>query len=117
MTPEDLANQIYELVVQHNCALYEELFESTTSDAAIDPYWKSAVALYKSLNEGEKSTLHKVIRQVTVDAVSTILSMLDGISSLPGSNDLELRSRSDSRQLNGELQNLFLEIDEFRREQ
>jgi hypothetical protein len=113
MTPENFVTQVRSAVVDQNVAIYKELFESTAPDAASDPYWKRALTLYRSLNETDRLVLFEIMRQATVDTVSNIFAILDGVSALEGPReDFALTTTSDRQKINGNLQDLFLEADE-----
>ena len=113
MTPENFVSQVRSAVVQQNAAIYKDLFESTTPEAARDPYWKRALTLHRSLSEADRTVLFEIMRQVTVDTVSNLFAILDGVSALEGPReDFALTSQSDNRKLNGNLQDMFLEAEE-----
>ena len=113
MTSEDFVSHVRSAVVQENPAIYKDLFESTTPETAHDPYWKRALTLYRSLNETDRAVLFEIMRRVTVDTVSNLFAILDGVSSLEGlREEFVLTSRSDNMRLNGNLQDVFLEAEE-----
>lgn len=113
MTPENFVTQVRKAVVDENAAIYKDLFESTAPDAASDPYWKRALSLYGSLDEAGRRVLFEIMRQTSVDTVSNMLAVLDGVSALEGPReDFILTTSSDPQQINGSLQDLFLEADE-----
>jgi hypothetical protein len=110
MTPETFVSEIRSAVVQQNAAIYKDLFESTTPEAAHDPYWKRALTLHRSLSEADRTVLFEIMRQVTVDTVSNLFAILDGVSALAGlPENFVLTSQSDHRKLNGSLKDMFLE--------
>ena len=116
MTPEDFVSCVHKDVVLVNVTTYRELFKRTPPQAATDPHWKRALTLYGSLSDAEREVLFAIIRQVTVDAVSSVLGILDGSSATSaGPVDLALQSVPDGRTLNGDLQSEFLRLDESSR--
>ncbi|MDX2080386.1 MAG: hypothetical protein SFU53_06335 [Terrimicrobiaceae bacterium] len=117
MTPENFVTQLRKAVVDENIAIYRDLFESTAPDAASDPYWKRALSFYDSLDEAGRRVLFEIMRQTSVDTVSNLLAVLDGVSALDSAReDFVLRTSSDPQQINGSLQDLFLEADERNRQ-
>ena len=113
MTPENFVTQVLSTVVDENVAIYKELFESTAPDAASDQYWKRALTLYRSLSESNRLVLFEIMRQASVDTVSNIFAILDGVITLEGPReDFVLTTISDRQKINGNLQDLFLEADE-----
>ena len=113
MNPETFVSRIRSAVVDQNLATYRELFESTSPDAANDPYWKRALTLYKALSEPQRTVLLEIMRQASVDSVSNIFGILDGSSTLDGAQEnFVLTSNADNRKINGQLQDLFLGADE-----
>ncbi len=109
MTPETFVAEIRKAVVEGNVALYKDLFES--ADARVtDAYWKRALVLYRSLDEASRLVFFEVLRQVSVDTVSSIFGVLDGTSTLETQREeFVLASSPEMQKLNGELQDLFLE--------
>ena len=115
MKPEAFASKLRESVVQQNMAIYRDLFATTSINSLSDLYWKRALALHASLTPEQRSVLFEIMRQTMVDTVSNVFAILDGISSLDGSKeDFILASKTDPQKINGNLQDLFLEIEESR---
>ncbi|MEO6992963.1 MAG: transposase [Lacunisphaera sp.] len=113
MKPEDFARQFRDAVVQQNAAIYKDLFTSTPINSASDPYWKRALALHAALTPEQRAVLFEIMRQTMVDTVSNVFAILDGVSSLDGcKEDFVLASKTDPQKINGNLQDLFLEIEE-----
>src|SRR5688572_5330944 len=104
MTPENFVSQVRTAVVQQNAAIYKDLFDSTALEAARYPYWKRALTLHRSLSEADRAVLFEIMRQVTVDTVSNLFAILDGVTALEDSReDFVLTSQPDNRKLNGNL--------------
>ncbi len=98
-------------VIQSNVDIYRSLFEEAQAADAKDDYWKDALSLYASLDPARKETLFRVVRQVMVDTVSNVFAILDGASYIDSQHeDLDLSCAGD--RLNGELQDIFLQIEE-----
>ena len=113
MTPEQFVNQIRKSVVEENLSVYKDLFSSTEVQNATDPYWQRALQLYAALNSERKDVLFEIIRQVMVDTISNVFAILDGVSQLSGQEgDFTLLANDPPEQLNGELQDRFLEFEE-----
>jgi len=113
MHKNDFVEKLYNLVAKDNLEIYKELFSNTDISEATDPYWKESLQLYKNLTDEDKLVFFKVLRQAGIDAVSSILALLDGVTSLEGQDDeFSLTFKKANERLNGDLQDLFLEFDE-----
>ena len=115
MSPEKFVSQIHLSVVQQNMEIYKDLLKSATPTTASDLYWKRALAFYDLLSDDSRAVLFDIMRQTSVDAVSSFFAILDGVSVLEGSSvKFELMVQPENRLLNGNLQDLFLELEEDR---
>ena len=113
MKPEEFVKKIRQSVLDENIAIYKDLFETTEVDQASDPYWKEALDLFEKLGDKEKETLFKIMRQVSVDTISNMFALLDGVICLEEQDgDFSLTIENKQEQLNGDLQDIFLEIEE-----
>lgn len=107
MTPNEFVGFLQKDIVEDNTAIYRGLFEKTSDLEATDPYWKKALGLYHALTAEQKAVFFDVVRQITVDAVSNVLGVIDGVNSLTGiGGEFELKFKG--AKLNGDLQSLFL---------
>jgi len=113
MKPEEFVKKIRQSVLDENIAIYKDLFANTEVDQVSDPYWHEALGLFNKLSDEEKETLFKIMRQVSVDAISNLFALLDGVSCLEDQDgDFSLTIENEQEQLNGDLQDIFLEIEE-----
>lgn len=113
MKPKDFAIQLRDAVVEQNAAIYKDIYASTTINSASDLYWKRALTLHAALTPKQRAVLFEIIRQTMVDTVSNVFAVLDGVSPLEDSQeDFVLMSKTDPQKINGDLQELFLEIEE-----
>lgn len=113
MKPEEFVKKIRQSVLDENIAIYKDLFETTEVDQASDPYWKEALDLFEKLGDKEKETLFKIMRQVSVDTISNMFALLDGVICLEEQDgEFSLTIENKQEQLNGDLQDIFLEIEE-----
>ncbi|PSU16341.1 transposase [Photobacterium kishitanii] len=113
MKPEEFVKKVKQSVIDDNLTIYKDLFKNTDADHVSDLYWKESLTFFKKLSDEEKETMFKIMRQVSVDTVSNIFGILDGISYLEGqSGDFLLTVDNKQEQLNGDLQDIFLEIEE-----
>ncbi|MCG1021462.1 transposase [Sutcliffiella horikoshii] len=104
---------LYETIVKENLQLYKNLYETTNVTSKTDDYWKKAIGFYNSLTGENKDTLMRIIEQTMIDTTSNMLGVIDGSSTL---NDCSLEPKLllDSKDTEGELQDLFLEFIEDR---
>lgn len=113
MEAENFVNKIRQSVIDENTSIYKDLFETTAINQANDPYWQEALKLFGQLDDVQKETLFKIMRQVSVDTVSNIFAILDGVSSLENQDgEFTLSLDGDSQKLNGDLQDIFLSLEE-----
>jgi hypothetical protein len=96
MDSETFVRQIRKSIIADNLASYKDLFEMTAPKGASDPYWVRALSLYGSLEDDQKSVLFEIVRQVMSDTVS----------------ELKLVTVNGKEKLNGDLQDIFLEIEQ-----
>lgn len=98
-------------IVDGNLGLYQRLFEETPLSETTDDYFREALGLFERLSGEERDVFFKILRQVSVDTVSSLFAVLDGVSSLQGQiDDFDLSYQG--KKINGDLQDLFLELEE-----
>jgi hypothetical protein len=113
MTPENFVKKIRQSVLDENTVIYRDLFEMTEVEQASDLYWKEALALFNKLSNEDKETLFKIMRQISVDTISNFFAVLDGVNCLEDQEgDFSLKLDNKPEKLNGDLQDIFLEIEE-----
>lgn len=113
MTPDEFVRQLHSSIVEGNANTYRDLFTRTDVKDVTDPYWLRATGLYSSLDNVQSAVFVEVMRQVTVDTISSVLAVLDGVSRLEGqAEDLTLIFDHSPVRLNGDLTDRFLEIEE-----
>jgi hypothetical protein len=109
----EFVTEIQMSVINNNMAIYKEIFSETSSEEASDLYWKDALTLFSSFDDKQKEILYNIIRQVQVDTVSTMLGIIDGTVFLGNHSPiLTLTENRTGNSLNGDLQDLFLEMEE-----
>jgi hypothetical protein len=112
MTPRDFSVGMMRGVVDENVAIYRDLFNETSPQDAIDPYWQRALALFGSLNPDQREVFFEVIRQASIDMTSNLLGVLDGVNTIEGIDSGLVVMDATGRRLNGDLQSYFLVEDE-----
>ncbi len=113
MKPEELVKRLKNSVIDENQEIYRDIFLNTDLGEATDPYWQSALALFAKLSNEDREVLFSIIRQVSVDTISNVLGVLDGVAVLDGyDGEFVLTTEGSSEELNGDLQDFFLEIEE-----
>ncbi len=114
MNPKSFVTQIRASLIEASLDEYKNLFETTAPGSATDPYWIRALDLYSELSDNQKAVFFEVIRNVMVDTVSYFAGVLDGTSPiLAEPDDLILTMESSPDKINGDLQDLFLELEEL----
>ena len=113
MNPEQFVNMIRQAVIDDNVATYKDLFENTSIQDATDQYWIRALGLFHELSDEDKETFLKIIRQVSLDTISSVFAIFDGVSCQDDIHgNFSLRFDSESDNLNGDLQDILLELEE-----
>ncbi|MED0679990.1 transposase [Aneurinibacillus thermoaerophilus] len=110
---EIFVKSLYESIVKENLKLYRHLFETTNVGPKTDEYWRTAIGLFNSLTEENKDILMSIIEQTMIDTISNMLGIIDGSATLKDCS-LEPKLLLDSKDTEGELQDLFLEFIEER---
>jgi len=114
MGHQSLIAAIRDEVIEHSLSEYRGLLESAASTEATDAYWKEVLGLYRRLSPEDRDTLLRVIRQVMVDTVATMLHVLDGAGRLEGfPHDLAITACG--RPLSPDLHDAFLAAEEEER--
>ncbi|WP_205189682.1 transposase [Bacillus sp. Ab-1751] len=118
MNIQVVLKQLHQSIISENLTTYRELFESTNSNEVTDPYWKDAIRLYTGLSNENKAILFKILEQIEVDTVSTVLRIIDeGLRIEDKELDFQLTINDHGKPINGDLQYLFLEYDEKNRKE
>jgi len=112
MTAKEMAKALHAEVVEGNLAEYRRILDDAVRKPPHDPYWRNVAALFQSIPADQKDHFLAVFRQVTVDAVSNVVGVLDGTSPLNGQMQRLTLTDSEGKKLNGCLQDQFLAIDE-----
>ena len=99
-------------VVDENVAAYREMFTHTRLSDATDPYGRRALTLFASLSEEQRAVFFEVIRQVSVDTVSNVLGVFDGVNAIEGADAGFAVIYGRDQRMDGDLQSLFLVEDE-----
>jgi hypothetical protein len=111
MSPDGFVQAIQHAVVRDNLAVYNEMFRTTPVDRAVDPLWIRALTMFNSLDDEGKYTLIEVIANVMVDTTANILGIVDGCCPVSGV-DGDVTLSVGGQVIGGELQELFLELNE-----
>ncbi|WP_043693150.1 hypothetical protein [Luteibacter sp. 9133] len=111
MSPERFVFALQNTVVRDNLAVYSELFRSTPVEMAVDPHWVRALELFNGLDEDDKEVFLQVICHTMIDTTANLLGIVDGCCPVSGiEGDVTLCV--DGKPIGGELQELFLELNE-----
>jgi hypothetical protein len=74
---EELAAILHAGSVDELIATYEVWLRDLDRAKARDPHWQAVLRLFDSLDQGGQAVLLRVMRQTSVDAVSSALSLLE----------------------------------------
>ena len=113
MTAEDFAKRIHQMMVDSYVASQKNQFAKNDISSCKDPYGRSVRALLATLSDGQKTVLYQLVRQTAVDTIASLFSVLDGVSFVEGfEGDWQLLFDGNGIPLNGDLLDLFLEMEE-----
>lgn len=113
MTPNEFAIGLMQLTVDDGMKSYRHMFSSARPEDSKDPYGKRALTLYSELSADQREVLFEIIRQVSVDTVSSLLGVIDGVCFIEGATDT-YKLTYGQQDLGDDLQSLFL-VEEERR--
>ncbi|WP_051686820.1 hypothetical protein [Microbulbifer sp. HZ11] len=119
MKGQEFVSKVYAELVENSVSQYREMYEKANPERASDEFGRKAICFYQGLSSDDKEVLLQMMRQVSVDTVSHIFAVLDGVSWLEGQESDFCLSQEHSRGtlINGDLQGMFLEQDEIRSNQ
>lgn len=107
MTPDDLTAHIRNEILEANLAAYRRGLEG--DDECARKASRNLDDFYRSLRADQKAAFMASVRQVMVDTLSNVLGLFDGVTTLKDHRDyFHLTYGEDPRDLNGELQDVFL---------
>lgn len=108
MTPKDFVIGLMNNTVDDGVNYYQDVFNDRTPEDATNPYWKRALQLYQCLTPENKTVFFEIVRQVSVDTVSSVLGIIDGVGFMKGAKDDFTLLYGKDQELSGDLQSLFL---------
>ena len=118
MTSNELVLSLRKTIITDNIEYYKDVFENTKPEMIKDRLFFRIYSLYQSLSQEQRSTVIELVRQVQVDTLSNFLGILDGSSTLSGYKGdfllayYENEPQNIQNNLAGDLQDIFLEIEE-----
>jgi len=107
----EFVKQLKERVIENDNKVYQNLLDTTTE--AKDSIWQGVLPIYKNLNADQKLAFLHFLRMIQVNTLSHILGVLDGSTTL-SENDVNfiLKTEEKDEQINGDLQDIFLGMEE-----
>ena len=112
METVEFVSAIRERVINSDHNVYESLLDNNKD--AKDPLWKEILPFYKSLSTEQRQLFLNFIRLIQVNTVSHIFGILDGSTYLTESRlSFILKAELDSKPINVNLQDIFLELEGF----
>ena len=106
MNTENFVRQIRQSVIEENTQSYRQIFEDTEATVTSE-YWIRANTLFHSLNHEQQDVLIEIMRQVSIDTISTIFGIIDGVCWFDEQNHC-FQFICDKNDMAGELQDSFL---------
>ena len=108
MTPETFVEGIIEDTVNSDWNIYVDLFNKTDMKDVTDEYWKRAIVFYNKIDVKDRDVFFSILKQVNIDAISSMLGLLDGVFRLKN-QDEAFELKYSGIKLNECLQDIFLE--------
>lgn len=114
MKPKDFIRCIQSEVVAAHLREYFEVLDGpqTDDDGGPDAYWLAVTELYARLPSKDRETIRWIMRRVSIESVSGVLAVLDGVAILPKYRKDFRLTYGEKHELNGELQDLFIDLNE-----
>jgi len=109
MKAEYFVTKVKGLVVEDATEEYRSLLTNTDIASTKDEYWRQVLTLYNGLNKEQQLVLLRMVREVSLDALSQVFGILDGSSYFDGSGVGFNLTNTDGEILNGDLQSTLLE--------
>lgn len=104
---DNVVNGIIQQIVVQETGEYLQLIDSTNENEITDDRWRQAYDLYHGLDTENRGRFETLVRLVTIDTISSLLGLIDGVSSFEGQTDeFELTYADDV--ISGDLQDTFL---------
>jgi hypothetical protein len=110
MNEKKLAKALKQAIVDDNLTYYKETLDNVDTNEITDQYWHDLVLFYRALPIENKGLIIKLIRQTSVDAVSSLLGIIDGTVDFPV--ELQLINQTKGTAFDDELQEEFLALTE-----
>jgi len=109
----NFVKELRRFVIDFDHIQYRKQLEESEIGEIKDEYWLSVVKFYQNLDAESQKIFFSILRQIKVDNTSLILGILDGNMILENQEkDFFLAFEGSKKPLNGELQEVFLELEE-----
>ena len=106
---EAIGNNVLEVSKE----MYLEILEDIKTEDITDEYWIAFRNFYDTIKTEDKLLIFKIIRQVQIDALSSLFSTLDGISNLDSNtDDYDFKLLLGDKNFSGYLQETLLSMDD-----
>ncbi|HMT54765.1 MAG TPA: hypothetical protein PKD16_16940 [Saprospiraceae bacterium] len=108
----EFVTAIRQRVVENDNKTYHDLLES--DDSPQDSVWRAIYSIYKSLSKEQQKDFLLFLRLIQTNTISHVFGILDGSTYLNNYREsFVLKTESDNMVINGDLQDLFLEMEEM----
>jgi len=109
-TPTDFISELHARVVDENTIIYQQLLSANPAQAK--GAWQQMIQLFATLDQSQKDAFVRLLRQVSVDSVSSVLLVIDE-NSMAREAENQLRLFNGVNKLvSGDLQDSFLAEEE-----
>lgn len=113
MNAINFVKELRRFVIDFDFDQYKQQLELSKLNKINDEFWLSLVKFYKNLDKESQIVFLSIVRQIKIDNTSLILGILDGNMILENQEeDFILTIQGSSNPINGELQGIFLEMEE-----
>lgn len=111
MEPQEFVTAVRARVIANDNEVYQKLL--TSANGATDPVWQDVIKIYRDLGSDQQALFVSFLRLIQVNTVSHIFGILDGSTYLSDeSESFILKTENGDDLLNGDLQEIFLELEE-----
>lgn len=113
---EQIANGVFKEVAVENVRIFSQRYLKSEPFGLGTINWNATINFAESLSLRQRAALLEIIRQVSIDSVSTVFSFVEGCGTLPGfPGDFTLIYEGE--EIGQDIQTNFLNADEASRKE
>jgi hypothetical protein len=108
----EFVKRLKERVIDNDNKVYQKILDTTK--VAKDPVWQEILPVYKNMTKEQQVAFIRFLRLIQVNTLSHVLGILDGSTYLSdGNENFVLKTEQNEDPINGDLQDIFLGMEEM----